>query len=117
MYVDDLLIVSKNLKNVEGVKGQLGKDFDMVDFGEVGSILGIQITRNLEEGRLELDQRRYISVVLDRFGMSDCKGVVTPLEPNVKYSKKQEATTEEEVKTMEVTPYREAIGPYGEYKT
>jgi hypothetical protein len=35
---------------------------------------------------------------------------VTPLEPNVKYSKKQEATTKEEVKTMEVTPYREAIG-------
>ena len=110
VYVDDLLIVSKNLKNVEAVKGQLGKEFDMVDFGEAGSILGIQITRNLEEGWLELDQRRYISVVLDRFGMSDCKGVVTPLEPNVKYSKKQEATTEVEVKTMEVTPYREAIG-------
>ena len=41
-------------------------------------------------------------MVLERFGISDCKGVVTPLEPNVKYSKQQEATTEEEVKTMEV---------------
>ena len=110
VYVDDLLIVSKNLESVEAVKNQLKREFEMVDFGEASSILGIQITRNMEEGWLELDQRRYIGVILDRFGMGDCKGVVTPLEANVKYSKAQEATTEEELKEMEGVPYREAIG-------
>ena len=54
VYVDDLLIVSKNLESVEAVKNQLNREFEMVDFGEASSILGIQITRNLEEGWLEL---------------------------------------------------------------
>ena len=82
----------------------------MVDFGEASSILGIQITTNLAEGWLELDQKRYVEVILDKFGMSECRGVVTPLEPNVKFSKAQEPSTKEEEQKMEDIPYRQAIG-------
>ena len=110
VYVDDLLIVSNNLQTIEGVKQKLKLEFEMVDFGEASSILGIQITRNLAQGWLELDQRRYVEVILDKFGMRECRGVVTPLEPNVKFSKTQGATTEEEVKIMETVPYKQAIG-------
>jgi hypothetical protein len=110
VYVDDLLVLSKDLIAVEKVKGLLHSEFEMVDFGEAESILGVQITRNRESGWLELDQRRYVQVVLDRFSMTNCRGVVTPLESNVKYSKNQEATTEDEVKKMESVPYKEAIG-------
>ena len=110
VYVDDLLIVSNNLQTIEGVKQKLKLEFEMVDFGEASSILGIQITRNLAQGWLELDQRRYVEVILDKFGMRECRGVVTPLEPNVKFSKTQGATTEGEVKIMEGVPYKQAIG-------
>ena len=110
VYVDDLLIVSSDLGAIERVKRKLKSEFDMVDFGEASSILGIQITRNLAEGWLELDQKRYVEVILDKFGMSECRGVVTPLEPNVKFSKAQEPSTKEEKQKMEDTPYRQAIG-------
>ena len=110
VYVDDLLIVSNNLKEIEGVKQKLSLEFEMVDFGEASSILGIQISRNLAQGWLEIDQKRYVEVLLDKFGMRECRGVVTPLEPNVKFSKQQEAKTEDEVKMMERIPYKQAIG-------
>ena len=42
--------------------------------------------------------------------MSECRGVVTPLEPNVKFSKAQEPSTKEEEQKMEDIPYRQAIG-------
>jgi hypothetical protein len=72
VYVDDLLIVSKNLNSVEAVKTKLKQEFEMSDFGEASSILGIQITRNLEQGWLELDQNRYVEVILEKFGMTNC---------------------------------------------
>ena len=36
--------------------------------------------------------------------------VPAPLEPNVKFSKSQEPSTEEDMKRMEDIPYRQAIG-------
>ena len=110
VYVDDLLIVSSDSNLIKSVKQKLSREFEMVDFGEASSILGIQITRNMKEGWLELDQKRYVEVLLEKFGMSECRGVVTPLEPNVKFSKCQEPSTEEDMKRMEDIPYRQAIG-------
>ena len=92
------------------MKRQLKREFEMADFDEANRMLCLQINRNLEVGWLELDQKRCIGVILDRFGMKDCKGVVTPLEANRKYLKSQEATIEEEVKAMEEVPYIQAIG-------
>ena len=110
VYVDDILLISKKICGVNEVKGDLSREFEMVDFEEVESILGIQITRSMEEGWLELDQKRYVEVILSKFHMSDCKGVTIPLEGGLKYTKEQEAITEEERREMESIPFRQAIG-------
>ena len=110
IYVDDILLISKEFSLVVEMKQELCNEFEMVDFEEVESILGIQVTRNVQEGWLELDQKRYVETILKRFDMANCKGVSTPLEEGLKYTKDQEAITDEEKKEMDSIPYKQAIG-------
>ena len=42
--------------------------------------------------------------------MASCKGVSTPLEEGLKYTKDQEAISDEEKKEMDSVPYKQAIG-------
>ena len=110
VYVDDILVISRDLKRVEEIKSLLGTEFEMTDFGEADTVLGIQIKRNLTEGWLELNQHRYIETVLDRFNMTACRSISVPLESGVKYSKEQGASNEAEAERMQAVPYKEAIG-------
>jgi len=50
----------------------------MKDLGAAKKILGIEIHKNRQEGKLFLSQKKYIKV-LERFGMLDAKPVKTPL--------------------------------------
>jgi hypothetical protein len=53
---------------------------------------------------------RYIETVLDRFGMSESKGVETPMNPGEKMSRKMCPTTEKEKSEMAAVPYQSALG-------
>ena len=48
LYVDDMLIVSKNVEEIEKLKTQLNQEFEMTDLGEAKKILGIEITKDRE---------------------------------------------------------------------
>jgi len=43
-------------------------------------VLGILITRNTHQGTLKLSQPEYIESMLQRYGMSDCNPVATPID-------------------------------------
>jgi hypothetical protein len=60
VYVDNLLIAAKSLKTMEGIKEALKAKFDMVDFGEAKTILGINKRRYMSKGTLILEQSDYI---------------------------------------------------------
>ncbi len=49
LYVDELLIFSKNVKALDIVKKKLFGEFDMKDLEEVLYCFGMQITQNREE--------------------------------------------------------------------
>jgi hypothetical protein len=110
LYVDDLLIMSEQLSEVLKVKAALSKKFEMVDFGEVSMVLGINVTRDRRKGTLQLDQERYAEEVLARFNMADCKPISIPLSTDQKLSKTMGAFTEQEKVSMEVIPYRQVVG-------
>jgi hypothetical protein len=59
----------------------------MKDLGEAHYVLGIQIDRNRAARTLTISQCEYVHNVLERFGMTDCKPVVTSLESSVKLTK------------------------------
>ncbi|KAL3514410.1 hypothetical protein ACH5RR_027127 [Cinchona calisaya] len=46
LYVDDMLIVAKNLIEIYTLKSQLNSEFEMKDLGAVKKILGMEIKRD-----------------------------------------------------------------------
>jgi hypothetical protein len=104
VYVDDLLIGSKDLEDMRKLKSALSEEFRMKDLGDVGYVLGIKITRS--ESSIFLSQEHYAKGLLSQFGMADCHGVMTPLETGTVL----ESTGQGTELCGENIPYREAVG-------
>ena len=56
LYVDGMLIVGSDIKNINNLKKQLSKQFAMKDLGAVKQILGMIIIRDKTNGTLKLSQ-------------------------------------------------------------
>jgi transposase InsO family protein len=82
LYVDDMLIFSKDPKDMTITKGKLKSFHEMKDSGLVKKILGIRITWK-KDGSIRLDQEQYALTILEEFGMQDSKLQKTPLNPSV----------------------------------
>ncbi|KAH9290589.1 hypothetical protein KI387_034706, partial [Taxus chinensis] len=50
----------KNIREIKVLKKQLSESFDMKDLGVVIQILGMRITRDRKEQKLNLSQEEYI---------------------------------------------------------
>jgi Reverse transcriptase (RNA-dependent DNA polymerase) len=59
IWVDDLLIVGKNPRDIASVKAQLSGEFEMKDLGRLEHFLGMRITR-YSNGNIAIDQNGYI---------------------------------------------------------
>lgn len=103
LYVDDLIILSENIEQINKIKQLVSKEFEMRDMGETKSFLGINIERDRSHGILRINQRGYLEDVLHRFGMTECNPCSTPMECQLKL--KMETGAERTTK-----PYRELIG-------
>ena len=86
LYVDDMLIVCKNMSEIKELKTQLQGEFEMKNLGVVKKILGMEIHRDRKIGKLYLSQKKYIKKVLKRFGMQRSKQVSTLLAAHFKLS-------------------------------
>ncbi|KAH9734322.1 hypothetical protein KPL71_017332 [Citrus sinensis] len=111
LYVDDMLIASKNRDEIERLKKQLAFEFEMKDLGDVQRILGMEIRRDEKNGSVWLTQESYLKKVLERFGMDDkTKLVCTPLAPHFKLSSSSCPRSQEECDYMVRVPYASAVG-------
>ena len=55
LYVDDMLIGSKNKGEIERLKKQLASKLEMKDLGDAQRIIGIEIRRDKKNGRVWLN--------------------------------------------------------------
>ena len=101
LYVDDMLIACSDEKTISELIRQLNTEFQMTDLSEPKKFMGLNITYNMEDGYLQLDQTSYAEQLLCRFGMKDSKPVATPLD-HTKLTRSDVASTD--------FPYREAVG-------
>ena len=69
-YVDDKIIVSKSMDNINMLKAQMARTFDMKDLGAAKQILGIEIHRDKRNGKLSFSQEKYVEKILVRFEMN-----------------------------------------------
>ena len=54
LYVNDMLIAAKDKGEIRNMKAQLNKEFEMKDLGAAKKILGMEILRDREVGKLYL---------------------------------------------------------------
>jgi len=66
---------------VNWVKDSVKEFVEITDLGEIYWLLGIELKRDYEAGKLMLSQRSYISTSLHRFRLKDTKPVSTPINP------------------------------------
>ena len=106
-----MLIAAKSQTEIDKLKAQLSAEFEMKDLGEAKKILGMEINRDRESGKLWLTQKQYLKKVLQRFGIHvNTKAVSTPLAPHMKLSNLLSPTTDEERAYMAKVPYASAVG-------
>ena len=110
LYVDDMLIASKSRVEINGLKELLKSEFDMKDLGAARRILGMDIFRDKEAGRLVLSQERYLSKVLKTFNMEESREVQTSIGSQFRLKALTKKEAEEQVAEMEEVPYASAVG-------
>jgi hypothetical protein len=64
LYVNDLLISSKNIFEINNLKNQLSGELEMKDLGAIKNILGMETYRDRSVGKLYLSERKYFEKVL-----------------------------------------------------
>jgi hypothetical protein len=89
LYVDDMLLVGNNMDFIKEVKSQLSSKFDMKDLDTANFIMGMEIKIDHANGKLWLNQRKYVETILKRFNMHGSKPVKVPICIGVKLSTDQ----------------------------
>jgi hypothetical protein len=105
VWVDDLIILGKDLNSIDKVKRELQAEFEMKDLGELQYFLGIQVLRDRSKRRLHINQSGYINSTLDRFGMLDSKPVSTPIATGTVMHK---STPNDSL--VDIKPYQSLVG-------
>ena len=80
VYVDDVIIIGDSEDEIGKVKDLLKAEFDIKDLGELMYFLGIEVIRTRDG--IWLMQRKYVLDMLEKFGMTGCKPIATPIEQN-----------------------------------
>ena len=87
VYVDDILVVSINEKEIQKFGKKLSQFFEVKDLGNASYRLGVAFER--KKDKIELHQRGYILELLDKFEMSESHPVPTPIEICIKLTKSE----------------------------
>jgi hypothetical protein len=110
VYVDDMGLLSNDLKMMAEHKFLLSQRFKIKDLGPVKQLLGIAIDYNREARILALSQTRYIEESLIRYNVTDGRTHPTPLGSGIKLSKEDCPQTDSDKVVMQNYPYQSLIG-------
>eukprot|EP00253_Pinus_taeda_P006665 PITA_06665 len=92
----------KNESYISSIKKELRKCFEMTDLGYVHYYLGIEVTQHPKS--IFLSRKKYIGDLLNRFGMTECNPLTTPMEKNIKLASIERKEFED------ATKYRQLVG-------
>jgi hypothetical protein len=84
-FVDDGLLATKQVSEVQSMKDEIKRYFACRDLGEPTSFLSINICRDRAKKQITISQPKLVSEVLTLANMQSARKVTTPLDPSVKY--------------------------------
>lgn len=82
---DDFTIVTNSRALSTKTKDQLNQHFELVDLGNINWLLGVSVTQDFNNKTISLGQQAYIEQILTRFGLTNARPDVTPMEPGADY--------------------------------
>ncbi|RHY05512.1 hypothetical protein DYB25_010150, partial [Aphanomyces astaci] len=71
-YVDDFIVAALTQEKMDKIMTTLATKIELKRQGPVHYLLGIRISKNMDEATLTMSQDAYAAKVLDRFGMTNC---------------------------------------------
>ena len=80
LYVDDMIITSNDLNDIQELKDFLSQQFEMKDLGHLSYFLGYEITHSING--LYITQVKYAFELLSRAGFTDSKNTDTLVKLN-----------------------------------
>jgi hypothetical protein len=101
-YVDDIIFGSDDDRVSQKFAKDMNNEFEMSLLGELSLFMGLHICQS-NQG-IFISQTKYIIEMLKRFGMEDCKPVITPMQTSCKLSK------DDDSKSTDQRKYRSMIG-------
>ena len=107
LFVDDGLILSETEKQASDIIAKLRKVYDVtVTSGQ--RYIGLEIDQTVA-GDIVISQTAYITEVLTRFNMNECRAIKTPADCTVSLSKDMSPAKKDEDE-MKSVPYMEVVG-------
>jgi Reverse transcriptase (RNA-dependent DNA polymerase) len=85
LYVDDLIFMGNSQMLIDEFKREMKLEFEMTDLEMMRYFLSLEIKR--EKSGIFVSQGAYAREILQKFGLSDCNPVVTPMELGAKLTK------------------------------
>lgn len=82
LYADDLIFTGHSAQMFTQFKSSMKEYFDMSDLLKMNYFLEVEVKQN--EGGISMSQSKYAAEILDRFGMSHYKPIMTPIVPGSK---------------------------------
>ncbi|CAI5967067.1 unnamed protein product [Closterium sp. NIES-65] len=107
VYVDDILLFSSSMKEVQKVQQQLMENFKCKNLGEVKYYLGMHVERDLDHRWLKLHQEKFIKELGEKYGIENERKVATPLPAEFKLVK---AAEDEGVEAEEQQQFQSLVG-------
>ena len=105
VYVDDILISSKDCNKINELKNKLSNRYKMKDLGHLNYFLGVNVEQSVVNSKICLNQEVYVNALLLKYGMSDCKPSKNPIDPSIKF-----VVSNENSKDFSKEIYQSAIG-------
>jgi hypothetical protein len=106
IFVDDVVIAAPDKLSVKWIKDKFCSRFSMSDQGPLKWFLGMHVARNRESRTLSLDQSRYITDFLKKYGMDACNPVLSPSDVKVTLTKPDSPLTPEDEAQVSRHPFK-----------
>lgn len=110
VFVDDIIVFTNSQSLLLSVKTTLFENFSVRDLGKIKRCFGINVEVDKKNHKIYLDQSDYIESIIKKFGMQECKSVVTPLEPGSITKTDDSPKSREEIERLKKIPYQSIIG-------
>ena len=103
-WVDDIVVACKSMPKMNKITNILKGKFKMKDLGVLKHFLGMRF--EISNSRITIDQSLYLSSILNKYKMSDCKARATPCELPGSVSTQQQLSDQ----NLDPKKYREIVG-------